>query len=61
MWCAYMAELMGLPLKPALGQDGKLPEMRTPNAEGMQAKLVRADLNGSIIQGNRFFQRVLCL
>src|SRR6266436_7595510 len=51
MWCAYMAELMSLPPQPAPREDGKHPKAQIPNSEGMQSKLVKADLNGGIIKG----------
>lgn len=49
MWKSYIAELLGLNARPDVSAD--CSSFRLPNAQGMQAKLVKADFHGSIISG----------
>ncbi|KAF8591124.1 RNase P subunit p29-like protein [Ramaria rubella] len=47
LWKSYVAELLGL--NPRLHNSIDPSALRMPNAQGMQAKLVKADFHGSIV------------
>ncbi|KAF8512247.1 RNase P/MRP p29 subunit [Gautieria morchelliformis] len=48
LWKSYIAELLGLDVRPNTPVDNT-SSLHMPNAQSMQAKLVKADFHGSII------------
>ncbi|KAH9901293.1 RNase P/MRP p29 subunit [Cubamyces lactineus] len=47
LWMGYMSELLGLSPAPSTRQDD--PAATMPGAAGMHAKLIKADLHGSVV------------
>jgi ribonuclease P protein subunit POP4 len=51
MWTNYIAEVMGLSLRPEVLPTKEQMGSIMPNTAGLQAKLVKADFHGCIVKG----------
>lgn len=60
MWCCYIAELLNLYQKPEPKPGAPPNERKMPNAMAMQAKLVKAEFHGAILEGESQ-DRIICL